>query len=291
MKSSRNVSLLDKTKALLRGAGLKARKNLGQHFLVDEAVLDLILDTAALTPGDTVVEVGPGLGVLTAELCKKAGNVIAVELDDNLAGALKKSFSSFSNLTVINKDILKPSPEELLAEAGTDISRGYSVVANLPYYITSPVLRHFLESGLKPRKMVVMVQKQVAAEIAASPGKMSLLGIGIQLYGKPEIAGYVPRTCFYPEPEVDSAILKITPYREPPVDIQDTEGFFSFVKAGFSASRKQLANSLSNGLGVPKENVLLLLDSAGISPQRRAETLSIEEWAVLWKKYVEGNAS
>jgi 16S rRNA (adenine1518-N6/adenine1519-N6)-dimethyltransferase len=289
-KPYRDAALLERTKKLLRSAGLKARKNLGQHFLVDETVLADILETAGLTVDDTVVEVGPGLGVLTAELCSRAGRVIAVELDDRLAAALKRTLSSSGNLTVLNNDILKISPEDILREAGMDASGGYSVVANLPYYITSPVLRHFLEAGSKPRKMVVMVQNEVAEEIAAGPGKMSLLSIGIQLYGRPEIAAYVPAASFYPPPEVDSAILKIVPYPEPPVIIPDEESFFSFVKAGFSASRKQLANSLSNGLGIPKDEVRDLLESVEIAPQRRAETLSIEEWARLWTRYREGRA-
>jgi 16S rRNA (adenine1518-N6/adenine1519-N6)-dimethyltransferase len=283
----RRDSLLERTAALLRSSGLRARKNLGQHFLVDEDTLKLIVDTAGLTREDTIIEVGPGLGVLTAELCGLAGRVAAVELDDKLAGILRKNLSSLDNLTVINKDILKISPEDILKEAGTDISIGYRVVANLPYYITSPVLRHFLEAGLKPQMIVVMVQKEVAEEIAAQPGKMSLLSIGIQLYGKPEIIGYVPAKSFYPEPEVDSAVLKVVPYSKAPVEIPDMESFFSFVKAGFSASRKQLVNSLSNGLKLPKDDVQELLESEKISAQRRAETLSIEEWARLWRRYEE----
>jgi 16S rRNA (adenine1518-N6/adenine1519-N6)-dimethyltransferase len=287
-KQPRRDSLLERTTALMRSSGLRARKNLGQHFLIDENTLKLILDTAGLTREDTVIEVGPGLGVLTAELCGLAGRVAAVELDDKLAGMLKKNLSTFSNLTVINKDILKIPPEDILKEAGMNSSENYNVVANLPYYITSPVLRHFLEAGVKPQMIVVMVQKEVAEEITAQPGKMSLLSIGIQLYGRPEIAGYVPANCFYPEPEVDSAILKVKPYSKVPVEISDTERFFSFVKAGFSASRKQLANSLSNGLGLPKDKVQELLESEEISSQRRAETLSIEEWARLWRRYENG---
>lgn len=280
-------TLLDRTKRLLRHSGIRTRKKLGQHFLIDEGTLELILATAQLTPDNIVIEVGPGLGVLTAELCRRAGRVIAVELDDKLASALAGLLSSCENLTVVNKDILKTAPEELLGEAGITSSAGYRVVANLPYYITSPVLRHFLGADLKPELMVVMVQKEVAEEITAKPGKMSLLSIGIQIYGKAEIAGYVPAACFYPEPEVDSAILKITPYDKPPVAISDNERFFSLVKAGFSVPRKQLANSLSQGPGVPKKETLMLLERAGIDPRRRAETLTLEEWALLLKKYEE----
>jgi 16S rRNA (adenine1518-N6/adenine1519-N6)-dimethyltransferase len=284
-KMPRNVTLLERTKTLLRSSGLRARKKLGQHFLIDNDVLETTLSSAELTERDVVIEVGSGLGVLTAELCGKAGRVIAVELDDRLAAFLSRSLASCNNLTVINRDILEVSPAAILAEAGLNPSDDYRVVANLPYYITSPVLRHFLEAENKPEIMVVMVQKEVAEEIAAPPGKMSLLSIGIQLYGKPEIVEYVPAKCFYPEPEVDSTLLRILPYKEPPLDIPYFKEFFTFVKAGFSTARKQLVNSLANGLGIPKERVRNLLENTGISPRRRAESLTLEEWSRLWREY------
>ncbi|MFC1900677.1 16S rRNA (adenine(1518)-N(6)/adenine(1519)-N(6))-dimethyltransferase RsmA [Chloroflexota bacterium] len=270
-----------KTKNLLRRYGLRARKGLGQHFLIDEEVLDKIIAAAGLEKDDFVIEVGPGLGVLTAELAERAGRVIAIELDDKLAEILKQALSSFENVSVINEDILKVSVAALLKEE----SIGYKVVANLPYYITSPVLRHFLEADIQPQVMVVMVQKEVAEEITAKPGKMSLLSIGVQLYGQSEIVEHVPAYCFYPEPEVDSAVLKVVPYTEAPVEINDREGFFSLVRAGFSAARKQLPNSLAQGLSIPKADTLSLLEKAGIEPRRRAETLTIEEWAGLWRIY------
>jgi 16S rRNA (adenine1518-N6/adenine1519-N6)-dimethyltransferase len=276
-------SLLTQTEGLLRRFGLRAKKGLGQHFLVDEGVLGLILSTAQLTLKDVVLEVGPGLGVLTRELAKQAGWVLAIELDDKLAAILKQSLSSFKNISIINEDVLKVEPGALLSEAKIEKpSENYKVVANLPYYITSPVLRHFLEAGVKPQLMVVMVQKEVAEEIVAKPGRMSLLSVSVQLYGEPAIAGYVPAQSFYPAPEVDSALLKIVPYSRPPVDIE-TESFFALVRAGFSASRKQLVNSLAQGLGVSKPEVLSLLEKAKIVPQRRAETLTLEEWARLWR--------
>jgi len=278
--------LLDQTKKLLRRYGLRARKGLGQHFLIDEEVLRLILSTAQLTHDDIVVEVGPGLGVLTGELARWAGRVVAIELDDRLAEMLKQTLSSFKNIVIINKDVLRVEPVALLREAGIEKpSAGYKMVANLPYYITSPVLRHFLEAELKPQLMVVMVQKEVAEEIAAKPGRMSLLSISVQLYGEPAIAGYVPSDCFYPPPEVDSALLKVMPYRQPVVKVNDMESFFTLVRAGFSASRKQLANSLAQGLGSSKTEVLDLLEKAEVNPQRRAETLTLEEWTHLWRIY------
>ena len=284
-------SLLGQTKGILRRLDLRARKRLGQHFLVDREVLEKIASAAELVPGEIVVEVGPGLGVLTGELAKQAGWVIAVELDDRLASILKQTLASAGNVTVINKDILHIDPAALIKEqmAGlsfkTDNSVSYKVVANLPYYITSPVLRHFLEASVKPRLMVVMVQKEVAEAIVAEPGRMSLLSISVQLYGEPEIVSYVPARCFYPAPEVDSAILRSVVYPQPVIAVKDIDDFFEWVRAGFTASRKQLVNSLAQGLGVPKAEVLPLLEEAGIMYKRRAETLSLEEWQRLWQVF------
>jgi len=288
-RSRGEASLLTQTRGLLRRYGLRAKKGLGQHFLVDEEVLKLVVSSAQLTTDDTVIEIGPGLGVLTRELAGQAGRVIAVELDDRLAAILQQNLSSYSNITVINADVLKIDPETLLeglrekASLAADRASGYKVVANLPYYITSPVLRHFLEASLKPKMMVVMVQKEVAEEIVAEPGRMSLLSVGVQLYGRPEMVGRVPAGCFYPTPKVDSAIVRITPYPQPVMGIDDTVGFFSLVRAGFSAARKQMGNSLAQGLAVPKSEATFLLEKAGIEARRRAETLTLEEWARLWR--------
>jgi 16S rRNA (adenine1518-N6/adenine1519-N6)-dimethyltransferase len=280
-------SLLSRTKGLLRQAGLQAKKGLGQHFLVDGAFLKYILTAAELTNDDVVIEVGPGLGVLTVELAERVRLVVAIEKDDNLAALLAKTMKSNPNVLVINEDILRVEPAILLRErlpAG-DQSR-YKVVANLPYYITSPVLRLFLEASFKPQIMVVMVQKEVARQITAKPGDMSLLSIAIQLYGLPKIVKYVPARAFYPAPDVDSAILKINIYARPVVDVEPSS-FFTLVRAGFSAARKQLVNSISHRLGLPKTDTMTLLQAAGIDPTRRAETLSLEEWGRLWRKYTE----
>jgi len=214
-------ALLAQTRRLLRRYGLRARKGLGQHFLIDREVLELIVEAAGLTPADIVVEVGPGLGVLTRELAGKAGWVITVELDDRLATALKQTLASLHNVTVLNEDILKLDAAALIKEerskfpAAMGKPAGYKVVANLPYYITSPVLRHFLEASTRPQTMVVMVQKEVAEAITARPGRMSLLSASVQFYGEPTIVSYVPARCFYPMPEVDSAILKVSVYPQP----------------------------------------------------------------------------
>lgn len=281
-----NESLLECTRRLMRLYGIRARKGLGQNFLINEEVLNSILDAAGLSEDDTVVEVGPGLGVMTERLARRAGRIIAVELDDRLAALLQKNLSSCGNVTIVHNDILQVEPRALLEMPGKKpLLKDYKVVANLPYYITSPVLRHFLEATEKPSQMVVMVQKEVAAEICAAPGKMSLLGIGMQFYGKPEIVSIVPSGCFFPSPEVDSAVVKVIPYTEPPVDVDDEADFFNLVRAGFRAARKQLPNSLVQGLEMEKADVLTMLDRASIEPQRRAETLSLEDWARLWKVY------
>jgi 16S rRNA (adenine1518-N6/adenine1519-N6)-dimethyltransferase len=269
---------LAQTRRLLRQFDLRARKGLGQHFLIDGEVLKRITSAAELAPSDVVVEVGPGLGVLTRELAQKAGRVIAIELDDRLAAALKQTLASFDNVNIINEDVLKIEPQNL--------ATGYKLVANLPYYITSPVLRHFLEASARPKLMILMVQKEVAETIAAEPGKMSLLSVSVQFYGEARIISPVPAECFYPAPKVDSAIVRIDPSPQPRVAVDET-GFFEIVRAGFTAPRKQLLNSLAQGLGVSKSEVLPLLERAGIVPQRRAETLSLEEWARLREVFKE----
>jgi len=287
--------LLAQTKGLLRRFSLQARKGLGQHFLIDEEVLKLIVSAAGLTSADVIMEIGSGLGVLTRELVRQGGWVIAVELDSRLTAILQQSLASFKNITIVNEDILQVDQLTLLQEqkakfpAGISCPFSYKVVANLPYYITSPVLRHFLEASLKPQVMVVMVQKEVAEAIVAKPGQMSMLSISVQFYGEAVIVSYVPARCFYPVPEVDSAILKIELYAQPLVEVTNREGFFRLVQAGFSAPRKQVGNSLAQGLGLSKADVLSLLGKASIMPQRRAETLTLDEWAKLGKVFTQVN--
>jgi 16S rRNA (adenine1518-N6/adenine1519-N6)-dimethyltransferase len=284
-------SLEIQTKRLLRRFGLRARKGLGQHFLIDRGVLDLATTAAELTTDDLVIEVGPGLGVLTRELARRVGWLFAIELDSKLAAILQNDLASFDNVRVINGDILEINPASLLSGVLASFPKSaggppsYKVVANLPYYITSPVLRHFLEADIKPRLMVLMVQQEVAEAITAGPGRMSILGVSIQFYGKPEIISHVPASCFFPAPEVDSAILRVAVYPRPAVAVTDVDSFFSLVRAGFSAPRKQIVNSLSQGLRLPKTEVLTLLRGAKIAPEHRAETLTLEEWAGLWRMF------
>ncbi len=275
--------LVNRTKKELRRLDLHARKGLGQHFLVDEKALGCIISAAQLSPADNVIEVGPGLGILTEELAKRAGHVIAIEIDSRLASALKETFASCYNVTIINKDILETDAAALLELIGGAADIAYKVVANLPYFIGSAVLRHFVEASIKPCLMVVTVQKEVAQQMAAQPGKMSILSVGVQFYGKPAIVDYVPASSFYPRPKVDSAIVRIDLYEKPVVQVEDEAEFFRVVRAGFSAPRKQLHNSLAQGLEMSPGDAAVLLERAGISQKRRPETLSLDEWARLYQ--------
>jgi len=272
---------------LLRQFGFKPKKRLGQHFLIDEAVLERILSAAELGRGDIVVEIGAGLGVLTEGLAQRGAKVIAVELDSKLVALLKKRLASFPDVKIIRADILKVTPRQLLQNnlPASELVRGYKVIANLPYYITSPVLRHFLEAQPRPSEMVVMVQKEVGEAIAATPGKMSLLSVKTQFYSQPAIISYVPAVSFYPPPKVDSVILRLDVYSQPPIKVSDVAGFFDIVMHGFSSPRKQIRNSLAHSLEMPPSQVASLLEKAGIEAKRRAETLSLEEWRELWNTF------
>jgi 16S rRNA (adenine1518-N6/adenine1519-N6)-dimethyltransferase len=278
-------SLLSQTRKLLRRYGIRAKKGLGQNFLIDDGVLEAILNAADLKSSDTVIEVGPGLGFMTGELAKRAGWVIAIELDNQLADLLNETLQR-ENVVILNEDVLGTNPAELLqgrAPGFPPAFDSYKVVANLPYYITQPVIRHFLEAPVKPESMIIMVQKEVAEVICAEPGQRSVLSIAVQFYGCPSIITKVPSAAFFPEPGVDSAVIKIDVYKEPPVDVDNVEGFFKLVRAGFTAARKQVLNSLSQGLGLPKPAIQQMLTKASIDSQRRAETFTLEEWAALWR--------
>ncbi len=273
--------LLARTKTLMRQLHIHARKGLGQHFLVDSASIEASITAAELSSHDVVLEVGPGLGVLTEQLAQTAGQVIAIELDERISSLLQKRLSRLQNVTILHANILEIEISKLLQQTLAGPNFNYKVVANLPYYVAAPILRHFLEAKIKPQRMVVMVQKEVAESIVAASGKMSLLGIGVQIYGKPSIVKYVPAESFHPPPKVGSAIIRIDVYEQPAVDV-DIAGFFRVVRAGFSAPRKQLRNSLAQGLSISPDNAVELLNKAGISPQRRAETLTLKEWAELY---------
>ena len=264
---------------LLRENDLHAKKRLGQNFLCDQNVLREIVRIAGVSEKDEVLEIGAGLGSLTRELAVCARHVAAVEIDTRLLHILRKVMKPFSNAAIIEGDILKLDPGDLVR------SQGYLVVANIPYYITSAVIRHLLEAKMKPARVVLTVQKEVAERICAEPGEMNLLALGVQVYGKPEVRLGIPAAAFYPVPEVDSAVLRIELFSEPAVPHSRMGEFFVLAKAGFSQKRKTLRNSLSGGMKLPASRVEGLLEKAGIDPQRRAETLSIPEWARLTNIY------
>lgn len=257
--------------------GTKPKKWLGQHFLVNSGVLQKIVDAASLTDEDLVWEIGSGLGVLTKALAQRAKKVIAIEKDPVMAGVLLSNLREFKNIEFVQADILKFNLENKLK------NQIYKLVANLPYSITSPVIRKFLETKYKPKLMVLMVQKEVAQRICAKPPKMNLLAVAVQFYGKPKIVSYVSKNSFWPVPKVDSAILKITPTHTN--SSINTGEFFRIVKAGFSHPRKQLLNNFAKELGLKKEKTINWLLQNNIKPAQRAETLSLEIWKRLAKSF------
>jgi len=282
------VRITPQVKTLCHQLNFRAKKRLGQHFLIDEDVLESILSAAELSQQDTVIEVGAGLGVLTTGLAERAGKVIAVELDSKLVSILGKRLTHFPNVKIVQGDILKITPEQLVKSSAnaSDLAQSYKVVANLPYYITSPVLRLFLQASLKPSLMVLMVQREVGKAIAATPGEMSFLSISTQFYAKPSIVINVPSRSFYPPPKVDSLVLRLDVYSKPPIEVSNVASFFDIVSRGFSSPRKQLRNSLAQALEMPPGQVVSLLEKAGIEAKRRAETLSLEEWNRVWEVFV-----
>lgn len=262
-------------KNLFRQFGLKPKHYLGQNFLIDEAVLNEIVATAELSKDDSVIEVGPGIGVLTSELAAHAKEVYAVEKDRNLIPILKRQIKNHKNVKVINEDILRINPEEM-------ISGPYKVVANIPYYLTSNLLQHFLTQKNKPKLLVLMVQKEVGERVVAQAGDLSILGISVQIFSDPVIAAVVPKDAFWPKPKVDSVILKLTPNNKYP-EIKDQKLFFRIVKVAFSGKRKQIHNTLASGLSLNKEQVFDLLSKSGIEPTLRPQDLSIQKWISLYK--------
>ena len=258
----------------LETASVSPRKSLGQHFLVDQGALRRVVAAAEVGPDDVVVEVGPGTGLLTRLLVQQARRVVAVELDEALVARLRESLGGFANLTVLHDDAREWDPATL--------GEPYKVVANLPYFAAIPIVRRFLECSLPPSLMAVTVQREVAQAMAASPGRMRLLSVAIQLYGRPRIMGYIRPGSFRPPPKVTSAILRLQVYPTPALALDDVDAFFRVVRAGFSASRKQLRNSLGHSFDVPGARMEEVLLGAGIDPRLRAEALGMEEWGILY---------
>ena len=258
----------------------RAKKALGQNFLVDRRVRAKIVEAADISPTDTVLEVGPGRGFLTKALSERAGRVVAIELDVALIPHLTEVFTDCRNVEIVPGDARTINFDGLV---GTVTK--YKVVANLPYYAATPIVRRFLETQHKPTTLVVMVQREVGQVMTAPPGKMGILSVATQVYGSPRIVTSVPPKAFRPSPNVTSAVVRIDTYAEPAVAFDIAERFFSLVRAGFSAPRKQIHNSLKNGLNASPDEVMTLLQSAGISPTRRAQTLSVDEWGDLYREY------
>jgi len=257
----------------LKKHNIKPNKRLGQNFLVSDVVLEKIIKTSQIKSSDIILEIGPGTGILTMALAKKAKKVIAVEKDKRLADILKKELDNnkIKNVEVINQDILNTKHKALNAK--------YKLIANLPYYITAPVIRMFLENNFS-ELMVLMVQKEVGQRICADPPKMSKIAVFTQFYGKPEIISNVSKECFYPKPKVDSVILKITPFNNLDENIDKTL-FSKIVRAGFSQPRKQLINNLSKSLDIKKPEIEDWLKKNNIQSEQRAETLNVKDWINL----------
>lgn len=264
---------------MLRKAGLRPDKRLGQNFLLDSTALNNVVDAAQIVSQDTVLEIGPGLGSLTRLLALASMRVIAVEIDGRLIPLLNEVVASYPNVQILQGDILTTDLTPYLT------SPGYLVVANIPYYITSAVIRHLLELTAPPKRFVLTVQSEVADRICATPGDMSLLALSVQVYGQPQITARIPADAFYPAPDVDSAVVRVDLFPSPQIPVQLLDVFFRLIKAGFSQKRKTLRNALAGGLGWSPSQATQLLQNAGIDPIRRAETLSISEWGQLVHAY------
>ena len=293
-------------KNLLNQRGLRPSRKLGQNFLIDKEVIREIIEAAALQSDDTVLEIGPGPGVLTQELAKRVQKVIAVEKDRNMVEILKDTLKSFPNVEIIKEDIRYlgcPTSPQILGDVGhPDIGRKsdfqkFKIVGNLPFYLTAPVIRQFLENTeVKPMDMTLVVQKEVAQRICSKPPDMNLLAVSVQFYAKPEIISYISKKSFWPSPEVDAAILKITPFTKSVrtsrystcaqrISEIDKSLFFKIVKAGFSQPRKQLINNLSKGLKIDKKKVGEWLLQKNMQPTQRAETLNMNDWLNLAENF------
>lgn len=262
-------------KRLLARHGMAPNKGLGQHLLISRRALTAVVSAADLSPDDNVLEVGAGPGVLTRELAQRARRVVAVELDRAVLPVLRETTAGMANVEIIPRNLLEVDPEEVFG------AESYKLVANLPYYITSLILRYLLESANPPRVLVVMVQREVAERLVAGPGEMSLLSLSVQFYGTPKIVSYVPATAFYPPPKVDSAIVRVDLHPAPLLDSTASDLFFELIHAGFAEKRKQLHNSLARHLSVPRETIDRWLAEGAIDSMRRPQTLSLEEWLRL----------
>ncbi|HJV47525.1 MAG TPA: 16S rRNA (adenine(1518)-N(6)/adenine(1519)-N(6))-dimethyltransferase RsmA [Bacillota bacterium] len=281
---NKDIATPSRTKEILQKYGFSFKKSLGQNFLIDTNILHNIVKAADLDSSQAVIEIGPGIGALTEQLARAAGKVVAIELDQRLLPILQDTLSPYPNVEVVHGDVLKVDLHQLIKERFSDYSK-VNVVANLPYYVTSPILMKLLEEKLPLRRIVVMMQKEVAERISAAPGgkEYGALSIMAQYYAAPEIAMIVPHSVFIPQPNVDSAVLKLDVRDHSPVDILDPDLFFRVIKASFAQRRKTLYNNLLTGIFKKEDKELLLavLEKANIIPTRRGETLSMNEFALL----------
>ncbi|MBQ9827417.1 MAG: 16S rRNA (adenine(1518)-N(6)/adenine(1519)-N(6))-dimethyltransferase RsmA [Lachnospiraceae bacterium] len=270
-----------RTAAIINKYGFDFKKRFGQNFLIDDRVLDKIIDASGITGEDTVLEIGPGIGTLTERLLQKAKSVIAVEIDRDLVAILQETLADYKNLVLINNDILKVDIRELAEKynGGNSIK----VIANLPYYITTPIIMGIYESGAPVRDITVMVQKEVARRMQAGPGSKDYgaLSLAVAYYAKPYIAASVPRNCFMPRPNVDSAVIRLTSFDEPPVKVKDEKLMFRIIRAVFNQRRKTMVNSLSGAqeLSLSKEEARRAVTAAGLPEDIRGEKLTLEEFA------------
>lgn len=269
------------TIAVLQKYQFRFQKKFGQNFLIDERVIGRILDAAGIGSGDCVVEIGPGIGTMTQYLAERAREVVAVEIDKMLIPILADTLSAYDNVTVINEDILKVDIAALVQEKNG--GRPVKVVANLPYYITTPIIMGLFESNVPVESMTVMVQKEVAERMQAKPGTKDYgaLSLAVQYYAKAETAAHVPPNCFMPRPQVASTVVKLQRYEEPPVKAADAGRMFAIIRAVFNQRRKTMVNSIANAkeLGVTKEQVLSALECMGESPTVRGETFTLAKFA------------
>lgn len=280
MDPSNELTPLD-VPALLRRHNLLPKKGLGQNFLIDDSALKKLVAAADVTQGDAVLEIGAGLGSLTRRLALAAAQVVAVELDGELIPILESVLAEAQNVRILQGDILALDPSAL------DLPPGYLVVANIPYYITSAILRHLLEARVRPARLVLTVQREVAERICAAPGEHSLLSLSVQVYGEPRPVLRIPAGAFYPPPQVDSTTLRVDIYPQPLIPAEQLDAFFRLAKAGFSQKRKTLRNALSAGLAWRPQQAARMLERCAVDPMRRAETLSLEEWSRLTAEFLE----
>ena len=281
---ARDIATLSRTRELLEKYGFSFKKSLGQNFLIDPNILQRIVSVAQLSRDKAVVEIGPGIGALTEVLCRAAGKVLAIEIDQRLLPILQESLAPYDNVQIVHGDVLKLDLHRLLAEHLSAYEQ-VSVVANLPYYVTSPILMKLLEERLPLERIVVMIQKEVAARVAAEPGSKDYgsLSVAVQFYAEAEVAMTVPAGVFIPRPNVDSAVLNLRLRERPAVAVEDEQLFFRVVRACFAQRRKTLYNNLLHNLfgKENKEQVISLLQAVGLDPMRRGETLSLAEFARL----------